>query len=257
MLITKNSETGALSFNVYRKPTHTDRYLDFDSYNPMSHKRSVIKSLFDRSTKICDPIDKEQEDSYVKNVLVKNSYPKKLIEKIHRQSNNRNHSVNNNQERVSRISASYIKGSTEQINRILKPYSIQLATKPSKTLKSMLCHLKDKREKLDKKNIIYEIPCEDCTSSYIGETGRQLKKRVGEHQNTIGKYRQYPNSQVSQHQHETGHTIDFENIKILDNNKYEKNRRFLEGVYTLKSDNAYNRAQTIPQVYIPVLRKNV
>ena len=105
--------------------------------------------------------------------------------------------------------------------------------------------------------MIYEIPCENCHALYIGETGRQIKKRVGEHKNTIGKFRQYPNSQISQHAHETGHNINFNDIKILDQSKYEKNRRFLEGVYTMNDKNAYNRAQKVPQIYVPTLRKNI
>ena len=29
--------------------------------------------------------------------------------------------------------------------------------------------------------MVYRIPCQDCETSYIGETGRSLKKRIAEH----------------------------------------------------------------------------
>ena len=32
---------GKLETDVYRKPTHTDKYLSYDSHHPVSHKRSV------------------------------------------------------------------------------------------------------------------------------------------------------------------------------------------------------------------------
>ncbi|XP_066288338.1 uncharacterized protein [Branchiostoma lanceolatum] len=35
---------GNLQFEVYRKPTHTDQYLAFDSHHPLEHKLAVIKT---------------------------------------------------------------------------------------------------------------------------------------------------------------------------------------------------------------------
>ena len=32
---------------VYRKPTHTDRYLDFNSSYPISAKRAMVRALMD------------------------------------------------------------------------------------------------------------------------------------------------------------------------------------------------------------------
>ena len=49
------------------------------------------------------------------------------------------------QQPVKYISASYIKGSSERVARLLKPFSIKLAHKPSNTIKSQLCHMKDER----------------------------------------------------------------------------------------------------------------
>ena len=41
--ITTRSGT-RIEVNVYRKSTHTDRYLDFNSHLPMCHKRSVVST---------------------------------------------------------------------------------------------------------------------------------------------------------------------------------------------------------------------
>ena len=43
---------GELIISVYRKPTHTDRYLQFHSHHPAQVKRGLVKCLFDRARDI-------------------------------------------------------------------------------------------------------------------------------------------------------------------------------------------------------------
>ena len=38
---------GGLTTRVYRKPTHTDQYLAYDSHHPQSVKRRIVKCLYD------------------------------------------------------------------------------------------------------------------------------------------------------------------------------------------------------------------
>ena len=51
-----------LSTKVYRKPTHTERYLSFDSHHPAAHKRAVVKSLTDRAGAIPSPVDQQSKE---------------------------------------------------------------------------------------------------------------------------------------------------------------------------------------------------
>ena len=70
-------EEGGIRTVVYRKPTHTDQYLQFTSNHHLSHKRSVVRSLQHRAkTIVIDPDDQKKELEYVSNVLTDNGYAK-------------------------------------------------------------------------------------------------------------------------------------------------------------------------------------
>ena len=49
-LVSVSRNNGSISTTVYRKPTHTDRYLDFSSHHDEKHKISAAKTLINRST---------------------------------------------------------------------------------------------------------------------------------------------------------------------------------------------------------------
>ena len=44
---------GSISTAVYRKPTHTNQYLQWDSHHEISAKYSVISTLFHRAKEVC------------------------------------------------------------------------------------------------------------------------------------------------------------------------------------------------------------
>ena len=54
VLITR-VEDEKLEFTVYRKPTHTDRYLQRTSNPHLRQKRGIIKTLVERAIHIFDP----------------------------------------------------------------------------------------------------------------------------------------------------------------------------------------------------------
>ena len=68
---------GNLETSVYRKPTHTDKYLAFDSHHPICLKKSVAKTLLRRADWLPSSLDsKAEERKYVSNVLKAIGYTK-------------------------------------------------------------------------------------------------------------------------------------------------------------------------------------
>ena len=77
---------GTIRLQVYRKETHTDQYLMFDSHHPIEHKLSVIRTLLDRKDRIVtEDEDKTEEEKHVKNALKQCKYPDWAIQKVERQ----------------------------------------------------------------------------------------------------------------------------------------------------------------------------
>ena len=66
--------------SVYRKPTHTSRLLNFNSCNPISHKRSVAQTLAARAwTVSSSKAEAIKEIRLVRGVLLKNGYSKGIL----------------------------------------------------------------------------------------------------------------------------------------------------------------------------------
>ena len=58
---------GSLSTSIYRKPTHTNQYLQLDSHHAIANKYSVINSLIHRAKNICSNQDQlEEELTYIR-----------------------------------------------------------------------------------------------------------------------------------------------------------------------------------------------
>ena len=74
---------GLLTTSVYRKPTHTDQYLAYDSHHPQSVKRGIVKCLYDRAKHLITTLSViSKEKKHLSSVLVSNGYPSSFIRKL-------------------------------------------------------------------------------------------------------------------------------------------------------------------------------
>ena len=107
----------------------------------------------------------------------------------------------------------YIKGVWDKIKRILLETGVQMAFKPFLTIGRFLPFLRDEINHSKKSNLVYEAPCQNCTFVYIGQTKRDLKTRIKEHQRAI-KFQRPEKSALCQHSMENDHLIDRSEVKI-------------------------------------------
>ena len=68
-----NPTPNSIESIVYRNPTHTDRYLDYNSKHPISAKLSVIHTLIVRAKQVCStPEFLAKEKDHLHKVLQDN-----------------------------------------------------------------------------------------------------------------------------------------------------------------------------------------
>ena len=70
------------------------------------------------------------------------------------------------------------------------------------------------------------MPCNDCSQCYIGETGRDLSVRLGEHRGYVRRFDE--KSAIFNHVDSQGHSIDWANSKLVYPSKNKSDRLAVE-----------------------------
>ena len=193
--IVKPEVDGTLSITVYRKPTHTDQYLQWDSHHHLSVKFCVIQTLSHRASTVCSkPELLQQEKGHLRKALTKCKYSKWALDKVEKTFNrstrqvndggtNSAQSANNEAKNKGCIVIPYTQGLCESIKKICGRYGIQTHFKGGRTIKNLLVSPKDKDPMVNQSGAIYWYQCGDltCDNEYIGETSRTFGERYKEH----------------------------------------------------------------------------
>ena len=70
-------------------------------------------------------------------------------------------------------------------------------------LKQTLMKLTTRVPEEGKRRVVYEVPCKECSKTYVGETKRMLKVWLGEHKQAVKGGD--PKNGITVHAHETQH----------------------------------------------------
>jgi len=176
VLITR-AEDKKLEFTVYRKPTHTDRYLERTSNHHPRQKRGIIKTLVERAKCICDPKHLTEELQHLNKVLQSNGYSKREIKR----AINPNKSAHKDKEQVAgKVFLPYVQNVTDRIGKLMERHKFKVIYRPTTKIQEMLRSAKDKREPLLTAGV-YRTLC-SCGEVYIGTTKQSTQTRVKEHE---------------------------------------------------------------------------
>ncbi|XP_039311308.1 uncharacterized protein LOC120359073 [Solenopsis invicta] len=244
--ITIIKNEGALIFDWYHKPTFTESYLNFLSGHPLSQKRGTIMGMVDRAFLLSDPKFHSKNIELIVNTLLTNNYPvefifetinsrlKSLINKktINQIDENTDIDTNN---RAPWFLLPYIPSISEKFKTITKKLNVKLSFLSLNKLSRFIKVQKDVLPKNRKKNVVYKIMCKNCDASYVGQTGRKLKTRITEHRNHI-KWNTNSHSVITEHRLNFNHDFDWENIIILDNERF-LGRRLTSEMLHIQSQN--------------------
>ncbi len=168
--------------SVYRKATHSGRYLNNASCHLPSQKSSAISSVAHRARQICSSQKLlDEEFAHIRDDFRKNGFSDLEINCALFPKPRPPCPVNNrNSERKRIFTLPFCGASSHKLKRLFRKNGIQAAFRPNETLRSALTKVKSNREPAETKNCVYCLTC-SCGDIYIGESKRRAEVRWEEH----------------------------------------------------------------------------
>ena len=238
---------GKLDTTVYRKPTHTDLYLQWDSHHNIPAKYSVIGTLLHRAKTICSsPQHLQREEQHLTSALKKCKYPSWALNRIQLKNTQEPANRNNNrgtkptrpeQSNINQphIVVPYHQGLSKNFKRTCNKYGVQVHLKGGLTIKNLLMSPKDKDTIWKKSGVIYRYKCNrvDCEEEYIGESARNFAERFKEHLKTP--------SPIHDHCVISGHNATIDNFEIVGREGPNLLRTIKEALYIRVNNPSLNK----------------
>jgi hypothetical protein len=199
---------GSLGHKVYRKPTHTNLYLNQFSHHHPANKHSVLSSLIHRAKTLCDQDSLTQELDFLTTVFKNNGYSHQQIRRAMQPAKRTD---KNKDKPTATAYIPYTSTTYGRLSRMLAKHNIKSVALPPRKISSYLPPVKDAVGL--KTPGIYRIPCE-CGKVYIGQSGRSIHLRIKEHDRHI-RLAQPDKSAVAEHSFNHDHNIRLQDTKLL------------------------------------------
>ena len=219
-------ETELVNFEIYRKPTNTERVIPNSSELAHQHKMAAFHHMIHRMESL--PLSREgkcKEREQIFRIGGVNGYPERSIQAIIDKRSKARHrasltTLTPATENLKRVSVEYGGSLTDSLKSKLRKFGLDLVfSSRSSQLKNST---KDQVENL-KCSGIYKISCSHCDKVYIGQTKRTLETHFKEHISEVTKATKVSEkglthhfkSKVAEHAFSEQHELSTNDIKIL------------------------------------------
>ncbi|KFD53929.1 hypothetical protein M513_05196 [Trichuris suis] len=180
--------SGQLKTTVYRKPTHSNRYLHFSSHHLRAVMKGIMRGMVKRAIDLCEPEFLREVLHHIYKTFKENGYPSQFLHSVMQETIESSRRVHKNDLPGPRILLPYYKGLSEKIQRLGRRLHFSVCYKRGPNLRSLLRTDKVKLP-IDKfPGVVYEVKC-SCSASYIGETGFTLAHRFSQHMKNLKRYK--------------------------------------------------------------------
>ena len=202
-----NHRTKCPDFQLFIKPSNLGVFLNYNSHHPKSILINTAMNEFRRAYNNCST-DEFRKSGYnkISKILLSNEYPQHVINQILQKFDRQ--IIKGTKQRVKKELYLVLPYIDEQCSRKVKAQlrksglleKTRVVFKSGNTLKQTLVSTKLRPTKCNKqnintcttcdldkskicmnKNLVYELKCNICQETYVGETCRHLRTRVREH----------------------------------------------------------------------------
>jgi len=256
-IIIKNN---SLIFNWFRKPTFSGRFLNFYSHHPFNHKRGTMYSLIDRVIRLSHPEFHKTNFDFIINVLLDNGYPldmifsairKRLHTTFHRTSSLTSNTETNEDKPTHYFTIPYVSCIAKNFMQFFSNISFtKLAFSCCNKLSRFIKVQKDALPSSLRSNVVYQLNCQNCSASYVGQTKRSLSIRMSEHRSHIIR-NSSQQSVITDHRLLHKHDFDWDNVQILDE-ETNYNKRLISEMIFIKKQKFGLNAQTDTDLLDPI-----
>ena len=124
---------------MYRKPTHTERYIPYHSHHHPRTTTGVLRCMRDRARSICHHTKMQQERDHLNQVFQANGFPENLVKKTLTTHPPPLPETSEPQQQLDEapkiLCTPYIKGLSEKIAKVCVPVGVKPVFRPKKILK--------------------------------------------------------------------------------------------------------------------------
>ena len=187
-------QEGKFVTSIYRKPTFSGVYTNYNSFLPEIYKINLISTLLFRIYTICSSWSSiHDEIQKLKSILKKNQYPESIIDTVVKKFIYSVYTIQRLKKtelpkKTFQIILPYlgtVTGKIEKdIQKALRTYlpncKIKVISRAATRLSSMFS-FKDKIPTYLNHCVVYKFVCGGCNSTYIGQTTRHIRTRFAEH----------------------------------------------------------------------------